>query len=126
MSNDNPKKYDLKERTFLLSKNLVSALKKIKGTAINQNSILQCVRSGTSTGANYHEADCAESRKDFEHKIGICKKEAQETQYWLKLLLETEENTPDLEKLCGEAEELTKIFVAISLKSKANSLDIRN
>lgn len=41
------------------------------------------VRSATSIGANYMEADCAESKKDFNHKIGICKKEAEETTYWL-------------------------------------------
>ncbi len=92
----------------------------------NQNLILQCIRSGTSIGANYHEADGAESRKDFEHKIGICKKEAQETEYWLRLLIETEVHRTELEKLYKEAEELRKIFVTISLKSKANSLEIRN
>ena len=46
----------------------------------------QLIRSGTSIGANYCEADHAESRKDFEHKIGICKKEANETKYWLRMI----------------------------------------
>ncbi len=126
MSNENPKKYDLKERTFSFSKNLLSCFKRIKRTTINQNCILQCIRSGTSIGANYHEADGAESRKDFEHKIGICKKEAQETEYWLKLLIEIEENQDELLNLFNEAEELRKIFVSVARKSKLNSLDIRN
>jgi len=46
--------------------------------------VLRLVRAGTSVGANYCEADDAESKKDFKHKIGICKKEARETKHWLR------------------------------------------
>ncbi len=126
MSNQNPKKYDLKERTLEFSRYLLQVLTKIPRNPLNQNLISQCIRSGTSIGANYHEADCAESKKDFEHKIGICKKECQETEYWLILLFETEK-LPTLKELYNEAEELRKIFVTIAKNSKTNEfLDIRN
>jgi four helix bundle protein len=62
--------------------------------------------SATSVGANYEEADGAESKKDFQHKIGICRKEAKETKYWKCITL------------WKEAQELTLIFSAILLSSK--------
>jgi len=83
----------------------------------------QLVKSGTSVGANYCEADCAETRKDFEHKLGICKKESKETKHWLRVLITT---TPELKdratELMKETNELTLIFVAIIKKSKANKI----
>ncbi len=121
MQNSNIK-YDLKQRTLLFSKNLLSILLSVKRTPINQNLIIQCLRSGTSIGANYHEADGAESRKDFEHKLGICKKEAQETEYWLTLLIHLKEKTESLNPLLDESEQLRKIFVAIINKSKASRI----
>jgi four helix bundle protein len=75
------------------------------------------VRAGTSIGANYCEADGAESKKDFTHKIGICKKESKETKYWLRMIITT---ASDLEgearTLWQEAQELTLIFSAINRK----------
>lgn len=79
--------------------------------------ISQLVRAGTSIGANYCEADGAESRKDFKHKIGICKKEAKETKYWLRMIGKA---APDLlneaRSYWREAQELTLIFSSIILK----------
>jgi len=72
------------------------------------------VRSATSIGANYMEADCAESKKDFIHKIGVCKKEAKETTHWLHMLATAEPTEKEkCRKLWQEAHELTLIFSAI-------------
>ena len=113
--------FDLKERTFLFSKQLLSALKQIPRTPLNQNQISQCIRSGTSIGANYWEADCAQSKKDFEHKIGICKKEAQETEYWLRLLIHLD-SSRELVDLLDEVNQLRKIFISIVKKSRESPL----
>ncbi len=115
------KVFDLKKRTFLFSKNLIFLLGNIKQTPLNRNTISQCIRSGTSIGANYQEADSAESRRDFEHKLGICKKETQETEYWLQLLIETE-NISELKVLLDEVLQLRKIFITIIKNSKNNTV----
>ena len=79
MSNDKNQKYDLAERTAKFGEDIVEFIKELSPTNINQPLINQIIRSATSIGANYMEADGAESKKDFKHKIGICKKEAKET-----------------------------------------------
>ena len=79
----------------------------------------QVLRSGTSVGANYREAQRARSKSEFISKIGDCLKEADETCYWLELLLE--ENfmpAKRLEPLLKETNELLAILTAISKKSK--------
>jgi four helix bundle protein len=79
----------------------------------------QLVRSGTSVGANYCEADCAESKKDFEHKIGICKKEAKESRYWLRMLARAEPSVKaEAQNMWREANELQLIFITIVKNSK--------
>jgi four helix bundle protein len=89
-------------------------MKSIKETNINRPIVNQLIRSATSIGANYMEADCAESKKDFIHKIGICKKEAKETSHWLHMLAVAEPNeTGKSRKFWKEAHELTLIFSAI-------------
>lgn len=81
--------------------------------------ISQLVRSGTSVGANYCEADDAESKLDFRHKIGICKKEARETKHWLRMIGVTlPEFKSEARKLWQEAKELHLIFNAIIKSSK--------
>jgi len=114
ISNDINKKFDLAKRTSDFSLSCIKFIKDIKISVINHNIINQLLRSATSIGANYMEADCAESRKDFVHKISICKKEAKETTYWFHLLSEAE---PDIKDGCRilwkEAHELTLIFSAI-------------
>ncbi len=75
--------------------------------------IKQIVRSSTGVAANYCEANEASSKRDFKNKINICKKEAHETKYWLKLIRETLTENIEIEKLQQEALELTLIFSAI-------------
>jgi len=79
----------------------------------------QLLRSGTSIGANYREANRAESRADFIHKIAIVEKEAAETQYWLELCRETKIlNREGLDELQQESSELLAIFTAIGKSTK--------
>lgn len=119
MSNEKSSKYDLEERTALFGEGLIIFLKTLKETTLNKPILLQLIRSGTSIGANYYEADGAESKKDFQHKIGICKKEAKETKYWLRMLsLLHAERKEELRVLWKEAQELTLIFSKILINSK--------
>ncbi|MDD5031590.1 MAG: four helix bundle protein [Patescibacteria group bacterium] len=107
--------YDLEERTKNFSKNIIICLKKINQNELNRNIILQLIKSATSVGANYCEANGAASRKDFSNKIFICRKEIQETKYWIELMAEVSpEIKIDLRKLWKEAHELTLIFNKIS------------
>ena len=94
---------------------------KIKKSKINENLIFQLIKSATSVGANYCEANGASSKKDFNNKIFICRKEIQETKYWIELLAESNpEEKENLKKFWKEAHELTLIFNKISttLKNK--------
>ena len=88
--------------------------KKVPRNSVTFPLISQFVRSGTSVGANYCEADNAESKSDFRHKICICKKESKETIFWMRMLLEV---CPDLsleiKNLEQESTELNLIFNAI-------------
>ena len=114
----NPK-YDLEERTMVFAENLIKLLKTIKESTLNRSIIQQLIRSGTSVGANYCEADGAESKKDFQHKIGICKKESKETKYWLRMLsLLHPEKKEELRVLWKEVQELTLIFSKIIVNSR--------
>jgi four helix bundle protein len=79
----------------------------------------QLLRSATSIGANYREANRAESRADFIHKIALVEKEAAETQYWLELCCETQSlNCDSLDQLQRETSELLAIFTSIGKTSK--------
>lgn len=107
-------KYDLEERTAKFGESIIEFSKKVITNEITKPLINQLIRSATSIGANYCEADDAESKKDFVHKIGICKKEARETKHWLRMLAVA---SPDLKEkireLWVEAKELNLIFNAI-------------
>jgi four helix bundle protein len=110
-------KYDLEERTAEFGKNIIDLAKLIPQNPITKPLINQLVRSGTSIGANYCEADGAESKKDFKHKLGICKKEAKETKHWLRMIVVAYPKlTVESRKLWREAQELTLIFSSIIRK----------
>ncbi len=119
MPESGKKIYDLEERTAVFGENIIRVLKRVPKTAISTPLVSQCVRSGTSIGANYCEADCAESKKDFEHKIGIAKKEAKETRYWTRMLAEAAPDMKEeLKTLWKEAHELHLIFITIVKNSR--------
>jgi len=108
------KNYDLEERTAVFSGEIIKFCGSIKEDNITKPIINQLVRSGTSIGANYCEANNASSRKDFQNKIFICKKEAQETKYWLRALSACcSDKLKELRKLWKETQELTMIFQKI-------------
>jgi len=105
----------LEERTYQLSRRIIELCKKVKENNITRPIINQLIRSGTSIGANYSEANNASSRKDFQNKIFICKKESQETKYWLRILSDcTPEFLEELRQLWKETQELTLIFQKIT------------
>ena len=113
------KKYDLEERTAKFGENIIKFAKKIPKKVETIPLISQLVRAGTSVGANYCEADCAESCKDFEHKLAICKKESKETRHWLRMIVVAEPNLKDEARiLWKEANELNLIFCSIIKKTK--------
>lgn len=114
-------KYDLEERTTVFSENLIDFYKMCQKNVITMPLIDQGLRSGTSMGANYSEANGASSRKDFKNKICICKKEGKETQYWLRLIgrtLDDDSLKVEYSKLKQEAHELTLIFSKIIISTK--------
>ncbi len=115
------KKYDLEERTAKFAEEIIDFVKTIKENAINNRIISQLVGAAGSMGANYCEATEAESKKDFIHKIGICKKEIKETKHWLRLLARSNsEKKEEIRKFWKEAHELLLIFSKISRSSKDN------
>ena len=118
-SSNDQKKYDLVERTAVFGENIIVFTKSLRDTLVNRPLISQLIRSGTSIGANYMEADAGESRKDFEHKLSISRKESKETMHWLRMIAKA---NPDREQECRilwkEAQELVWIFSAIIEKSK--------
>lgn len=113
MPNDK-KKYDLEERTAKFGEDVIDFLKTVKANEINRPLISQLVRSSTSIGANYVEADGAVSKKDFKNKIAICRKEAKETKHWLRMIANAvPEKKDECRILWKEVQELTLIFSAI-------------
>jgi len=114
--------FNLEERTASLAEKIIDPSRSIKVDAVNSRIITQLVGSGGSLGANYCEATESESKKDFIHKIGICKKETKETKHWLRLLARANpEKKEIIRKLWQETQELLLIFsktIQTSRKSK--------
>lgn len=121
MSNDEipKKKFDLEERTAKLGEEIIKFARGIPETPVTKSIINQLVRAGTSISANYCEADDAETKKDFQHKIGICKKESRETKHWLRMIAIASPKTKvKAKQLWQEAKELNLIFNSITNKLK--------
>ena len=106
------REFDLEERTACFGESVIRLVKTIPFSPVNNPLISQVVRSATSVGANYCEADDAVSRKEFFNKIGTCK--ARETKHWLRMLATAEDKLKtELRQLWTEAKELHLIFAAI-------------
>jgi len=113
------KRYDLEERTAQFDEAIIELVRTFPQDPVNSPLISQLVRAATSIGANYMEADGAESKKDFQHKISICKKEAKETKHWLRMIAKANPARRDeCQKLLKEAQELSLIFSSILLPKK--------
>jgi len=114
--------YDLEERTAKFGENIIKLCFKIRISEYNKSLINQIIRSATSVGANYMEANGAASKKDFVNKIFICKKEVQETKHWLRMIsVCNEEIKEELRLYWTEAQELTMIFQKIIMTSRKGS-----
>jgi len=110
-------KFDLEERTAKFGEEVIIFTKDIPVNEVTKPIINQLVKCGTSIGANYCEADDAESRRDFKHKIGICKKESREAKYFLRVAaIAVPEMANRARKLWQEAREHNLIFNAIYKK----------
>lgn len=111
-------KFDLEERTAKFAEEIIELCRKVVRDTVTTPIIGQLVRSGTSMGANYYEANGASSKKDFRNKIYICKKESKETKYWLRILAKADGNLKEeCRRLWQEAHELTLIFSKIAISS---------
>jgi four helix bundle protein len=112
------KRFDLEDRTFAFAKHVREFVKGLGKTIGNVEDARQLIRASGSVGANYIEANEALSKKDFVLRIKICRKEAKESRYFLRLL-DVGANTPDQRNaLVQEAHELVNIFGAIVRKSE--------
>ena len=118
MSRDNSKPYDLEERTFQFAKASRAFVKQLPRTVSNAEDAKQFIRAAGSIGANYIEANEAIGKKDFVMKIKICRREAKESRYWLRLIEPDGKLEEDQARLLDEADELMKIFGAIVRKSE--------
>lgn len=118
MSNQD-KIFDLEDRTAVFGENIIRFTQKILSSPITNPLITQLIKAGTSIGANYCEADDAESKADFRHKIGICKKEARESKHFLRMMsVASPTSTDEAKLLWQEAKELHLIFNTIYKKVK--------
>ncbi|MBI2625484.1 four helix bundle protein [Candidatus Parcubacteria bacterium] len=113
----NSKRYDLEERTLQFAERVGTYVNKLPKTIPNMENGKQLTRAAGSTGANYIEANESLSKKDFVMRVKICRKEAKESRYWLRLTRPLPPEISEKEKLAQEATEFVKIFTAILSKS---------
>ncbi len=115
-NSENAKSYDLEERTAVFAERRRALVKRLPRTIGNVEDAKQFIRASGSIGANYIEANEAIGKKDFMMKIKICRREAKETCYWLRLLEVDDKLEHERQQLSSEARELMKIFGAILRK----------
>jgi four helix bundle protein len=117
---ENPKRYDLEDRTFTFAQRVRALVKRLPRTLSNSEDVRQLVRASGSVGANYIEANEALSRKDFVMRIKISRKETKESRLYLRLIDVGTESAVAHERdtLVQEATELTSIFGSIVRKSE--------
>lgn len=110
--------YDLEERTARFGECVIDFVRSLSKNDVNRTLSSQIIRSATSIGANYMEANGASSKKDFRNKIYICRKESNETKHWLRMMARANpERKEECQKLWKEAHELTLIFAKIAKSS---------
>jgi len=106
---------DMEARTAQFGVAAIRFARQVRDDTVTRPLLSQLVKAATSVGANYCEADEAESKKDFRHKIGICVKEARETKHWLRMIATAApEHRTAAADLWREAKELTLVFGAIA------------
>ncbi|MBN1397011.1 MAG: four helix bundle protein [Bacteroidetes bacterium] len=113
------KPYDIQQRTFLLGLNIIQLSKHLPHNQAGKVLCNQLVRAGTSIGANMEEATAASSKTDFIYKCNISLREARETNYWLRLIKESEMiSSPQINELITESQEIMRIIGAIVSKAR--------
>jgi four helix bundle protein len=115
---ESAKVYDLENRTLAFAKKVIGFVNTLERTIGNKEVGKQLVRSSGSIGANYIEANEALSKKDFLMRAKICRKEAKETCYWLKLITCKNNLEPERQSLLKESTEIMKIFGSIVTKTQ--------
>jgi four helix bundle protein len=110
--------YDLADRTASFGEAVIRFARTIRRDAVTLPLVGQLVRSATSVGANYLEADEAGSKKEFNYRISVCRREARETQYWLRMIVSADSTLKEPARaLWQEARELVLILSAIHRKA---------
>jgi four helix bundle protein len=110
--------YDLAERTACFGESIIRFTRSIRRDAVTMPLISQLVRSGTSIGANYLEADEAGTKREFNYRVSVCRREARETQYWLRMLVSASpDHAENARALWKEGRELVLILAAIHRKA---------
>ena len=120
------KKYDIEDRLINFSVSIINIVEKLPNTRTGNHIANQLVRCGTSPAPNYGEAQSAESRQDFIHKVKICLKELRETKIWLKVIQRKNliKNNEEVETLLRECDELISIFV-VNIKTAEKNKRIK-
>src|SRR5512136_2239029 len=116
------KERDIHERIYKFVLRVLKLLQKIPKNQINFNIIDQCSRAVTSVGANDQEADAGVSRRDFLAKYGLVKKELKETNYWLRLIYDLNQQLQEESgEIIEEGNEILLIISAIIIKTRAKN-----
>ena len=111
--------FDIKDRTFNYSYQIINFVTKIPHSMANQIMIKQLIRCGTSIGANIAEGYVGSSKKDFTNYYTIALKSANETVYWLKLLAKTNEKfESEIDPLLVEANEIIRVLAKIVINCR--------
>ena len=106
--------FNLEERTAVLGETVIEFCLTLPINPVAEPVVSQLVRAATSIGANYCEADDAESKKDFRHQIALCRKESRETKYWCRMIAKAVPTEKSVARtLWQEAKELNLIFSRI-------------
>ena len=115
-------KYDIEERLLEFAVRIIEIVEALPNTRTGNHIAGQLLRCGTSPAPNYGEAQSAESRQDFVHKMKICLKELRETNVWLEIIRRRNllKSKGELETLIGECNELISIFVKSIKTAKKN------
>jgi four helix bundle protein len=110
---------DIQERTFDFGVRVIKLVNRMPRTLSGEILARQLIRSGTSVGANMQEADGAETKKDFVHKISVAYKEARESRHWLATIRATElKGDAEVSELWQEVDELVRILFTILKNSR--------
>jgi len=113
-------KNDLLDRTKTFALSIIKFVQSLPTDSVSKVLGNQLLRAGTSVGANYRSSQRAKSKSDFIYKIKISEEEADESIYWLELIISSKilKDNSETEKLLKEANELTAILGSIAIKAK--------